>query len=104
MLASNNYIWASKRVCARKLCQLSYCVALHFQGRRGLGNIYVFACGNGAGFQDSCAFDGYVNSIYTIAVASIEKDGTVTGFSERCSAIMTAVYSSNMVCLLGVIT
>jgi hypothetical protein len=61
-----------------------------------LGSIYVFSCGNGAHVDDSCAFDGYVNSIYTIPVASITKDGKVTGFSERCSAIMTAVYSSDM--------
>lgn len=68
------------------------------QGRHGLGSIYVFSCGNGARIfaQDSCAFDGYVNSIYTIPVASITKDGKVTGFSEPCSAVMTAVYSTNM--------
>jgi hypothetical protein len=66
------------------------------QGRYGLGSIYVFSCGNGAYLEDSCAFDGYVNSIYTIAVGSIRKDGSVTGFSEPCSAIMTAVYSSDM--------
>ena len=67
------------------------------QGRHGLGSIYVFSCGNGATLgQDSCAFDGYVNSIYTIPVASITKDGKVTGFSEPCGAVMTAVYSTNM--------
>ena len=50
--------------------------------------------------KDSCAFDGYVNSIYTIAVASITKDGKVTGFSEACSSIMTAVYSTKMVSIV----
>ena len=58
----------------------------------------MFGCGNGATVisKDSCAFNGYVNSIYTIAVASITKDGKVTEFSEPCSAVMTAVYSENM--------
>ena len=77
------------------------------KGRGGLGYIYVFSCGNGATLYDSCAFDGYVNSIYTIPVASITIDGKVTGFSEPCSAIMTAVYSTNMASMfynLGLIT
>ena len=38
-----------------------------------------------------------MNSIYTIAVASVERNGQVTRFSERCGAIMTAVYSNDMV-------
>jgi hypothetical protein len=75
---------------------MANCAILRLQGRGGLGNIYVFSCGNGAPLEDSCAFDGYVNSIYTIPVASITKDGKVTGFSEPCSAIMTAVYSTDM--------
>jgi hypothetical protein len=73
-----------------------YKCVFNLQGRHNSGSIYVFSCGNGAHVDDSCAFDGYVNSIYTIPVASISKDGKVTGFSERCGAIMTAVYSSEM--------
>ncbi|KAJ7336052.1 hypothetical protein OS493_013427 [Desmophyllum pertusum] len=48
------------------------------KGRRGLGSIYVFAAGNG-GFivKDSCAFNGYVNSIYTIAITGINSDGSI---------------------------
>jgi hypothetical protein len=40
------------------------------QGRNGLGNIYVWASGNG-GIADSCGADGYVTSIYTLAVSSV---------------------------------
>ena len=31
----------------------------------------MWAAGNGGGRGDSCAADGYVNSIYTIAVGSV---------------------------------
>ena len=68
------------------------------QGRYGRGFIYVFSSGNGGfPFGDSCAFDGYVNSIYTISVACVGQDGMIPKHSEPCGAIMTSVYSHNLV-------
>ena len=45
------------------------------QGRDGKGSIYTFAAGNG-GPGDTCAADGYTNSIYTISVGSASSDGS----------------------------
>ena len=36
---------------------------------------YGHAAGNGGSRGDSCAADGYVNSIYTIAVGSVDRSG-----------------------------
>ena len=63
------------------------------QGRNGRGSIYVFGGGNGGSEDDSCAYNGYVNSIYTIAINSVTINGTVPGYAERCSAILASTYS-----------
>ena len=64
----------------------------NFQGRGGLGSIYVFSAGNG-GVEDSCAFDGYVNSIYTISITGITSSGTIPRFGENCAGIMAVTYA-----------
>lgn len=51
-------------------------------GRGGLGTIYVFAAGNGRADGDDANQDGYVNSIYTIAVGAVDDQGRQTGYSE----------------------
>ncbi|CAH3192253.1 unnamed protein product [Porites evermanni] len=49
-----------------------------FLGRKKRGSIFVFAAGNGGILaKDSCAYNGYVNSIYTIAISSVNRDGSV---------------------------
>ena len=63
------------------------------QGRNGRGSIYVFSGGNGGIFKDSCAFNGYVNSIYTIAITGLESDGSLPVFSEPCAGIMAVTYT-----------
>lgn len=55
----------------------------------------MFAAGNGKADGDNCACDGYVNSIYTIVVASCDDSGHVTYYSERCAAIMVTAYSGS---------
>ena len=63
------------------------------QGRGGLGAIYTFAAGNGGITGDSCAYNGYVNSIYTIAINGVNKDGTNPTYAEECPGVMAAAYS-----------
>lgn len=63
-------------------------------GRGGLGSIYVFASGNGAGNDDNCNFDGYTNSIYSITVGAIDRKGAHPWYSEKCSAGLVVTYSS----------
>ena len=72
-----------------------------FQGRGGLGAIYTFASGNGGIFGDSCAYDGYVNSIYTIAINALIIDGSNPTFAEECSGIMATAYSGDTLRRLG---
>ena len=55
----------------------------------------MWSAGNGGVWKDSCAYDGYVNSIYTIAVNAVAKNGDMLYSTEKCSAIMVASYSKN---------
>ncbi|GIK03080.1 pheromone processing endoprotease [Aspergillus viridinutans] len=63
-------------------------------GRGGKGSIFVFAAGNGASFDDNCNFDGYTNSIYSITVGAIDREGKHPSYSESCSAQLVVAYSS----------
>jgi subtilisin family serine protease len=65
------------------------------KGRNGKGNIYVWAAGNGGDSYDSCAADGFVNSIYTIAVGSADQNGQQAYYDEDCSAKMAVTFSYN---------
>lgn len=71
------------------------------QGRGGKGAIYTFATGNGGMFQDSCAYNGYVNSIYTIAITGLNEDGSNPTYAEDCAGIMAAAYSRDTAKGLG---
>ncbi|TIB70057.1 hypothetical protein E3P77_00013 [Wallemia ichthyophaga] len=64
------------------------------RGRSGKGSLFVFASGNGAASDDQCNFDGYTNSIYSITVAAISRDGTHPYYSEACTANLVVTYSS----------
>ena len=62
------------------------------KGRKGKGVIYVWAGGNGGLFGDNCGCDGFINSIYTIAINGVNINGSKTFYTEPCAAIMAAVY------------
>ncbi|KAL4933849.1 kexin kexB [Aspergillus undulatus] len=64
------------------------------KGRDGKGSIFVFAAGNGAASGDNCNFDGYTNSIYSITVGAIDREGKHPSYSESCSAQLVVAYSS----------
>ena len=64
------------------------------KGRDGRGSIFVFAAGNG-GQNDNCNYDGYANSIYTIAIGAVGRDGVYPSYAEPCSAHLAVVPSSN---------
>jgi len=63
-------------------------------GRGGLGNIYVWAGGNGEYNGDNSNYDGYANSRYTIAVAASNNFGTHAGYSEKGANILVNAPSS----------
>ena len=53
----------------------------------------MFAAGNGGYVDNSCAFNGLVNSIYTIAITGVNKDGSLPKYGERCPGILAVTYS-----------
>ncbi|KAJ7328626.1 hypothetical protein OS493_023895 [Desmophyllum pertusum] len=67
-----------------------------FEGREGLGSIFVFAAGNGGYSDDSCAFNGLVNSIYTIAITGVKEDGSLPRWGEHCPGILAVTYSKGL--------
>lgn len=64
------------------------------KGRKGLGSIFVWASGNGGRFNDSCACDGYANSIYTLSISSTSEKGQRPWFLEECASTLATTYSS----------
>ena len=63
-------------------------------GRRGKGNIFVWAAGNGRRQGDNCNRDSYANSRHTISVGAINHRGRTSYYSEPCSELMVVVPSS----------
>ncbi|CAF0849788.1 unnamed protein product [Adineta ricciae] len=63
-------------------------------GRAGKGSIFVWASGNGGRQSDSCACDGYITSIYTIAISATTERGDKPWYLEECSATLASAYSS----------
>jgi len=64
-------------------------------GRGGLGNIYVWPAGNNGEKKDNVNYDGYANSIYTIAVGAIDHKGKIVSYSEQGSALLTVAPGGN---------
>ncbi|KAM9723718.1 neuroendocrine convertase 1-like [Menidia menidia] len=58
------------------------------KGRRGKGSIFVWAAGNGGMQHDHCGADGYVNSIYNIAIGAVTQTGGPAYFGEPCPGVM----------------
>lgn len=67
------------------------------QGRQGRGSIFVFAAGNGGREFDNCAYNGYANSVFTITITGVDRNGSIPEYAERCSAIMASSYSQDNV-------
>ncbi|KND01474.1 uncharacterized protein SPPG_03275 [Spizellomyces punctatus DAOM BR117] len=72
------------------------------KGRRGFGNIYVFASGNGGLEGDNCNFDSYANAIETVAIGAVTNKGTMPFYGELCSAHLAVSYSGGNG--LGIVT
>jgi hypothetical protein len=50
--------------------------------------------GNGGSFGDSCAFDGNVNSIHTLAINAVGETGNIPRYAENCTAVLASAFSS----------
>jgi hypothetical protein len=63
-------------------------------GRDGLGQVTVFAAGNGLGFLDNSNYDGFANSRYVTAVSAISNFGTQAFYSEPGANILICAPSN----------
>ncbi|KAK3092259.1 hypothetical protein FSP39_000444 [Pinctada imbricata] len=63
------------------------------EGRHGLGNIYVWASGDG-GADDDCNCDGYAASMWTVSINSATNDGQTAGYDESCSSTLASTFSN----------
>ncbi|MEO0055777.1 MAG: hypothetical protein RLZZ50_1724 [Verrucomicrobiota bacterium] len=63
-------------------------------GRGGLGTIFVWAGGNGGDVGDNSNYDGYANSIYTIAVGAVTNTGAQSYYSEPGANLVVCAPSS----------
>ena len=66
---------------------------LLFKGRKGKGNIYVWATGNGGLTDDDCNCDGYTTSIYTISIGCISDHGLSTYYTELCASTLAVTFN-----------
>lgn len=66
---------------------------LILQGRHGLGNIYVWASGDG-GEDDDCNCDGYAASMWTVSINSAINDGQNAHYDESCSSTLASTFSN----------
>jgi subtilisin-like proprotein convertase family protein len=65
-------------------------------GRDGRGTVYVWSAGNGLDANDDANYDGYANSIYTIAVTSVSDRGERTDYAEPGACIVVAAPSHSI--------
>ncbi|HPF98514.1 MAG TPA: S8 family serine peptidase [Kiritimatiellia bacterium] len=63
-------------------------------GRGGKGTIYLWAGGNGLQYNDNVNYDGYANSVYTIAIAALDNTGGQSYYSEPGACLLVTAPSS----------
>lgn len=61
------------------------------EGRGKKGTIFVWATGNGGGYNDTCAADGYVSSPYSVSIGSLSDEGKLPFYMEKCSSTMGVI-------------
>jgi len=64
-------------------------------GRGGKGTLFFWAGGNGFQNGDNANYDGYVNSIYTIAIAAVSDQGLSTDYSEPGACLVVSAPSDS---------
>ncbi len=73
-------------------------------GRGGLGTIFVWAGGNGGDVGDNSNYDGYANSIYTIAIAALTNKAQQSYYSEPGANLIVTAPSNGSGTDLGITT
>ena len=70
-------------------------------GRGGKGTILMWAGGNGRGRRDNSNYDGYANSIYTVAVGALDSKGRQSSYSESGANLVVCAPSDGATDALG---
>jgi subtilisin-like proprotein convertase family protein len=70
-------------------------------GRGGKGTIFLWAGGNGLGANDNSNYDGYANSIYTIAVGAFDSQARQAYYSEPGANLVIVSPSNGNLPALG---
>jgi subtilisin-like proprotein convertase family protein len=70
-------------------------------GRGGQGTIFMWAGGNGLAASDNSNYDGYANSIYTIAVGAFDSQSRQASYSESGANLIIVSPSSGATPALG---
>ncbi|MBI4328178.1 MAG: S8 family serine peptidase [Chloroflexi bacterium] len=65
-------------------------------GREGKGTIYVWSGGNGLEANDNANYDGYANSIYTVAITAASDQGQQTDYGEPGACLIVATPSNSL--------
>ncbi|XP_027713290.1 proprotein convertase subtilisin/kexin type 7 isoform X1 [Vombatus ursinus] len=73
-------------------------------GRRGFGNIFVVASGNGGQHDDNCNYDGYANSIYTVTIGAVDEEGRMPFYAEECASMLAVTFSGGDKLLRSIVT
>lgn len=73
-------------------------------GRGGLGTIIVWAGGNGGDVGDNSNYDGYANSIYTMAIGAYDSQNRRAYYSEPGANLIAVAPSSGDTPALGITT
>jgi subtilisin-like proprotein convertase family protein len=73
-------------------------------GRNGKGTIITWAGGNGGAYNDNSNYDGYANSIYTIAVGAFDSQSRQASYSEQGANLVICAPSNGSSPALGIIT
>jgi subtilisin-like proprotein convertase family protein len=73
-------------------------------GRGGLGTIILWAAGNGGDVGDNSNYDGYANSIYTMAIGAYDSQNRRAYYSEPGANLIAVAPSSGDTPALGITT
>ncbi len=73
-------------------------------GRNGKGTIITWAGGNGGEYNDNSNYDGYANSIYTIAVGAFDSQSRQSSYSEPGANLVISAPSDGNSPALGITT
>ena len=73
-------------------------------GRGGKGTIIMWAGGNGLDANDNSNYDGYANSIYTVAVGAFDSQSRQAWYSEPGANLVVTAPSSGNAPALGITT